>query len=182
MVDSVLEYIQGMSVVRAFHGDKAANQTLNKTIEETEYQNFKLERKRIPYNVLEQIVLRIAAVAAVLLSIWLYLSGAMTLFTCLMMAVSAFLVYSELESAGEMFFMLPMIDASIDRVEQIDHAPRMDEQGTKQETKIGILHLNMSVFLMENGKLSMMSAFPYRKGLPLQSLAPPDQEKQLLPV
>ena len=135
LVDSVLEYIQGMSVVRAFHGDKAANQTLNKTIEETEYQNFKLERKRIPYNVLEQIVLRIAAVAAVLLSIWLYLSGAMTLFTCLMMAISAFLVYSELESAGEMFFMLPMIDASIDRVEQIDHAPRMDEQGTKQETK-----------------------------------------------
>ena len=105
LVDSVLEYIQGMSVVRAFHGDKAANQTLNKTIEETEYQNFKLERKRIPYNVLEQIVLRIAAVAAVLLSIWLYLSGAMTLFTCLMMAISAFLVYSELESAGEMFFI-----------------------------------------------------------------------------
>ena len=30
LVDSVLEYIQGMSVVRAFHGDKAANQTLNK--------------------------------------------------------------------------------------------------------------------------------------------------------
>lgn len=37
-----------------------------------------------------------------------------------MMVVSAFLVYSELESAGEMFFMLPMIDASIDRVEEID--------------------------------------------------------------
>ena len=26
----------------------------------------------------------------------------------------------------------------------------------------------------------MMSAFPYRKGLPLQSLAPPDQEKSTL--
>ena len=37
-------------LVRAFHGDKAANQTLNRTIEETEQQNFKLERKRIPYN------------------------------------------------------------------------------------------------------------------------------------
>ena len=132
LVDSVLEYIQGMSVVRAFHGDKAANQTLNKTIEETEYQNFKLERKRIPYNVLEQIVLRIAAVAAVLLSIWLYLSGAMTLFTCLMMAISAFLVYSELESAGEMFFMLSMIDASIDRVEEINQSPQIDIDGKEQ--------------------------------------------------
>lgn len=121
--------------MRAFHGDKAANQTLNRTIEETEQQNFKLERKRIPYNVLEQIVLRVTAVAVTLLSIWFFLQGSMTLFTCLMVVVSAFLVYSELESAGEMFFMLPMIDASIDRVEEIDQAPRIDEGGSIQTPK-----------------------------------------------
>ena len=147
LVDAVLEYIQGMSVVRAFHGDKAANQTLNRTIEETEQQNFKLERKRIPYNVLEQIVLRVTAVAAILLSIWLFLQGSMTLFTCLMVVVSAFLVYSELESAGEMFFMLPMIDASIDRVEEIDRAPRMDEGGSVQAPKhcgISFEHVDFS--------------------------------------
>ncbi len=132
LVDAVLEYIQGMSVVRAFHGDKAANQTLNKTIAETQHQNFKLESKRIPYNVLEQIVLKAASALAILLSVWLFLKGGMSLITCLMMMVSAFLIYSELESAGEMFFMLPMIDASITRVEQIDRAPRMDEQGAKQ--------------------------------------------------
>lgn len=135
LVDAVLEYIQGMSVVRAFHGDKAAKQTLNNTIKETENQNFKLERKRIPYNVLEQVVLRVTSVLAILVSIWLFLQGNMSLFTCLMMVVSAFLVYSELESAGEMFFMLPMIDASIDRVEEIDRAPRMDESGSVQVPK-----------------------------------------------
>ena len=135
LVDAVLEYIQGMSVVRAFHGDKAAKQTLNNTIKETENQNFKLERKRIPYNVLEQVVLRITSVLAILISIWLFLQGDMSLFSCLMMVVSAFLVYSELESAGEMFFMLPMIDASIDRVEEIDRAPRMDEGGSVQVPK-----------------------------------------------
>ena len=135
LVDAVLEYIQGMSVVRAFHGDKAAKQTLNNTIKETENQNFKLERKRIPYNVLEQVVLRVTSVLAILISIWLFLQGDMSLFSCLMMVVSAFLVYSELESAGEMFFMLPMIDASIDRVEEIDRAPRMDEGGSVQVPK-----------------------------------------------
>ncbi len=135
LVDAVLEYIQGMSVVRAFHGDKAANHTLNTTIEETEHQNFKLERKRIPYNVAEQIILRVIAVLAIVFSVWLFLQNKMTLFTCLMMVVSAFLVYSELESAGEMFFMLPMIDASINRIEDIDQTPRMDEAGTVQTPK-----------------------------------------------
>ena len=71
----------------------------------------------------------------------------MTLFTCLMVVVSAFLVYSELESAGEMFFMLPMIDASIDRVEEIDRAPRMDEGGSVQTPKhcgISFEHVDFS--------------------------------------
>lgn len=135
LVDAVLEYIQGMSVVRAFHGERAAKQTLNNTIIETERQNFKLERKRIPYNVLEQIVLRATSMVAILLSVWLFLMGSMSLFTCLMMVISAFLVYSELESAGEMFFMLPMIDASIDRVEAIDRAPKMDAGGSVQTPK-----------------------------------------------
>ena len=71
----------------------------------------------------------------------------MTLFACLMVVVSAFLVYSELESAGEMFFMLPMIDASIDRVEEIDCSPRMDEGGSVQAPKyydISFEHVDFS--------------------------------------
>ena len=71
----------------------------------------------------------------------------MSLFTCLMMTVSAFLVYSELESAGEMFFMLPMIDASISQVDAIDQAPRMDEGGsvrTPQNRDITFDHVDFS--------------------------------------
>ena len=90
LVDAALEYIQGMSVVRAFRGSRAAEKTMDEAIEQTEQKNFKLERKRIPYNVLEQIVLRVAAVAAILLSIWLFLHGSMSLFTCLMMTVFRF--------------------------------------------------------------------------------------------
>lgn len=147
LVDAALEYIQGMSVVRAFRGSRAAEKTMNEAIGQTEQKNFKLERKRIPYNVLEQIVLRVAAVVAILLSIWLFLQGSMRLFTCLMMTVSAFLVYSELESAGEMFFMLPMIDASISQVDAIDQAPRMDEGGsvrTPQSRDITFDHVDFS--------------------------------------
>ena len=59
----------------------SGKQTLTITIKETENQNFKLERKRIPYNVLEQVVLRVTSVLAILLSIWLFLQGNMSLFT-----------------------------------------------------------------------------------------------------
>ena len=45
-MDAVLEYIQGMGVVRAFHMAKQSNTTLEKPIDETQ-KNQLIERQRI---------------------------------------------------------------------------------------------------------------------------------------
>ena len=65
-MDAVLEYIQGMGVVRAFHMAKQSNTTLEKSIDETQKKNQLIERQRIPYIAAEQVVLRIASAAAAL--------------------------------------------------------------------------------------------------------------------
>lgn len=131
-MDAVLEYIQGMGVVRAFHMANQSNTAMEKTIEETQRKNMLLERRRIPYIVAEQAILRIASAAAAFCSIALFINGTLELTYCLMILVSAFMVYSQLESAGEMFFMLSMIDASIDRVEEINQSPQIDIEGKEQ--------------------------------------------------
>ena len=131
-MDAVLEYIQGMGVVRAFHMVNQSNSAMGKTIEETQKKNMLLERRRIPYIAAEQIVLRIASAAAAFCSIALFINGTLEMTYCLMILVSAFMVYSQLESAGEMFFMLSMIDASIDRVEEIKQSPQIDIDGKEQ--------------------------------------------------
>ena len=107
-MDAVLEYIQGMSVVRAFHMAKQSNTTLEKSIDETKRKNQLIERQRIPYIAAEQVVLRIASAAAAFCSIALFINGTLELTYCLIILVSAFMVYSQLESAGEMFFMNPL--------------------------------------------------------------------------
>ena len=131
-MDAVLEYIQGMGVVRAFHMAEQSNTTLEKSISETQKKNQVIERQRIPYIAAEQVILRIASAAAALCSIVLFIDGTLELTYCLMILVSAFMVYSQLESAGEMFFMLSMIDASIDRVEEINQSPQIDIDGKEQ--------------------------------------------------
>lgn len=131
-MDAVLEYIQGMGVVRAFHMAKQSNTTLEKSIDETQRKNQLIERQRIPYIAAEQVVLRIASAAAAFCSIALFINGTLELTYCLIILVSAFMVYSQLESAGEMFFMLSMIDASIDRVEEINQSPQIDIDGKEQ--------------------------------------------------
>ncbi len=131
-MDAVLEYIQGMGVVRAFFMARQSNTTLKKSISETQKKNQVIERQRIPYIAAEQVILRIASAAAAFCSIVLFIDGTLELTYCLMILVSAFMVYSQLESAGEMFFMLSMIDASIDRVEEINQSPQIDIDGKEQ--------------------------------------------------
>ena len=130
LVDAVLEYIQGMSVIKAFSLSGRAGTSIEDTIDETERQNFKLEKKSIPYTIAQQVVLRLFAVAAIAASIVFFLGGTMSLFVCLLMVIGGFLVYGQLEGAGSPSFMLPMVEASIDRVEEADSAPYMDERGT----------------------------------------------------
>ena len=100
LVDAVLEYIQGMSVIKAFSLSGRAGTSIEDTIDETERQNFKLEKKSIPYTIAQQVVLRLFAVAAIAASIVFFLGGTMSLFVCLLMVIGGFLVYGQLEGAG----------------------------------------------------------------------------------
>lgn len=88
-MDAVLEYIQGMGVVRAFHMAKQSNTTLEKSIAETQKKNQLIERQRIPYIAAEQVVLRIASAAAAFCSIALFVNGTLELTYCLIILPSA---------------------------------------------------------------------------------------------
>lgn len=129
LVDAVLEYIQGMSVVKSFHLSEKADSRLIKTIDETQKENLNVEQLRIPYIAVETAVLHLVCVAVVFLSVVLFLQKNMALIICLLMAVFAFMMYNRLLTAGKMFFMLPMIMASIDRVETVMNSPTMDISG-----------------------------------------------------
>ena len=129
LVEAVLEYIQGMSVVKSFNLHKTANKTIDRAILDVEKRNFKMEIGFIPYVGLQQLVLRLTSVVMVASSIYFHLNGTMELFMCLLMIVCGFFVYSELEAAGLMSSFIRLIDASIDRVEDIHRTPVMDGNG-----------------------------------------------------
>jgi ATP-binding cassette subfamily B protein IrtB len=129
LVGAVLEYVQGMSVVRAFNLADNANKTIDRAINECEKQNVGLELAFIPFMILQSLILKWVSVVLVIASIGFYLAGAMELSVCLLMVISSFIIYSQMETAGSMSALLRIIDLSIDRVEEIKHTPVMDEKG-----------------------------------------------------
>lgn len=60
-----------------------------------------------------------------------YFQGSMPLSRCILMLIASFMIYRELENAGNMSDLLQMLGASIDTANAIDGIPIMDEKGAE---------------------------------------------------
>lgn len=129
LVSNVLEYVQGMLVVKSFNLGQNSNSRMKQAIMDSKDKNLKLERAFVPYNALQQIVLYGTSVLVIAEALLFYLNGTMALSICLLMTVASFLLFGQLQSAGNTSSLLRLLDVSIDKVEEIDHTPVMDEHG-----------------------------------------------------
>lgn len=129
IVSAILEYVQGMSVVRSFNLAKNANITLQQSINECEKQNITLEFKFIPLMSLQTFILKLDSVIIILTSIFLYLKGTMDISIALMMIIFSFVIFAKLDISGKMSAMLRLVDDSIDRITEIFDSPTIDENG-----------------------------------------------------
>ena len=78
---------------------------------------------------MQQVILYLTSVLVIAEALLFYLNGTMALSICLLMTVASFMLFGQLESAGNISALLRLLDVSIDKVEEIDHTPVMDEQG-----------------------------------------------------
>lgn len=129
LVEAVLEYVQGMSVVKSYGLSKDGGQTVQKAIDNSHDKNLKLEYTACPWMGLQQLIVRLGSIGIAIVALAFYLEGDMNLANCLMMLISSFLVFANLESAGNMSAMLQMLGHSMDKADSIDDTPVMDIDG-----------------------------------------------------
>ena len=131
LVEKVLETIQGMSVVKAFDLDDAKGKKVDQAIDESCEKNSVLERAVNPYVAAQQVILNLCSAAILFASISFYLNGTLSLVYCLMMMVSSFMVFEQLMTAGSSMANLRITESSINRANEIDSVPVMDDHGRK---------------------------------------------------
>lgn len=132
LVSNVLEYVQGMLIVKSFNLSRQSNSKMKQAIIESKNKNLKLECLFVPYTVLQQIILYGTSIAVIAEALIFYLNGSMSLPVCLLMSVASFMLFGQLQSAGNTSSLLRLLDVSIDMVEEIDKTPVMDEHGKAQ--------------------------------------------------
>ena len=129
LVSNVLEYVQGMLIVKSFNLGQNSNSKMRQAILDSKDKNLKLERTFVPYNMLRQIILYGTSILVIVEGLYFYLNGTMALSICLLMTVASFMLFGQLQSAGNTSALLRLLDVSIDKVNEIDKTPVMDEHG-----------------------------------------------------
>ena len=129
MVEKVLEYVQGISEVKAYKltGKKAAE--LNKVIDINENANRSMELTLIPFMTAQTFTLKVIGTAMTVASILLHLNGSMPLLTCILMIISSYIVYANLQTAGSYSALLRTVDVSVSKAQAILDTPQMDIDG-----------------------------------------------------
>ena len=131
LVESVLEYIQGMGIVKAFGLEQDSTQSIGNAIHASCRDNLKLTKASVPYDAIKQAVGRVFSGLLLLSSVWFWLDSSLPLAYGLILVIASFMVFNNLENAGNMASLLQMLAASMDTANSIDDTPVMDIDGAE---------------------------------------------------
>ena len=129
LVEKVLEYLQGMAEVKAYHLTGQKSRELNDAIAVNAQINTDMEMTLIPRMTFQNLISKLTGVAMVLFSCLFYCRGSMEALNAVVMVISAFIVNASLETAGNYSALLRVVDLSVDRAQAILNTPQMDISG-----------------------------------------------------
>ena len=135
-IGKVLEYIQGISEVKAYNLVGKRRHELNSVIEKRLKILIKMEMRCIPVSNLQSLVAKLSGVAMMLASLHFYLAGTMDLANCSTMLVCSFMLFNALEAGGNYSALLRVIDIGVTKASKILALPTMNIEG-KQNTVVG---------------------------------------------
>ncbi|MBQ9059998.1 MAG: ABC transporter ATP-binding protein [Firmicutes bacterium] len=129
LVEKVLEYLQGMTEVKAYHLTGQKSRELNDAINVNSRTNTEMELTLIPRMSVQSLIAKLTGVAMIALTCAFYCGGTMDALTAIVMVISAFIIYASLESAGNYSALLRVVDVSVERASEILDTPQMDLSG-----------------------------------------------------
>ena len=130
LVAGILEYIQGMAVVKAFGLAERSDKSMDAAINESAEANIVLEKVFSCLAAVFQMVFKFARFAILIAAPYLLLQGEMSPEKCLLLIVASFMIYTTVELAGSNAAVARVVDASLDRLEAVSKMPMLDEYGT----------------------------------------------------
>lgn len=129
MVESTIEYLRGIQIVKAFKKQGVAITGLQKAYNDSKKINIQIETQYMPFNCLHLFSLKAASIGIVAVAAYLVVIGEMSLSEMLMLDIFSFMIFNSVEAMNNAAHVLEIIDATLDKLEEIEQAPVIDKEG-----------------------------------------------------
>ena len=147
LISQIMEYIQGISEVKSYNLLGKQAKRLNDANEACAKRNTKMELLFVPYHFLQGVVTKITGAIIVIGSAAFYINGTMSAVYAIGMTISAFMLYSSLECAGNYSSLLHVVSVCVDKANAILELDTMDIDGKEikpQNCDIKLDHISFS--------------------------------------
>ncbi len=129
MISATIEYIRGMSEVKAYNQQGVTKEGIHKAYEMGKEINVKIEKDYMPYNSFHLLSLHMASTGIIAVSAWLAMNETIPLSTMVMMVIFSFVIFNQVEAMNSAFHVLKVIDATLDKLEEINEIEFLDKDG-----------------------------------------------------
>ncbi|MBR3018375.1 MAG: ABC transporter ATP-binding protein, partial [Clostridia bacterium] len=129
LVAQVIEYVQGIAEVKNYSMTDQTAKKLDAAITEKAGADTGLEFTVIPWVTMQNVVTKLTGVVMAILSLKFYFNGTMELLYCIMMIISAFMVYESLDSMSSFTALMRNIRIAVTKTKEIMDMPPMDIDG-----------------------------------------------------
>lgn len=150
---AVLEYVQGMGVVKSFNLSGKGDRKVQEALEFNRKSNLDMEKLMTPYTIFQELVLQIAGICMIFASVYYWINGTMPIAKALMCIVMSFMVFGQIKLFGMGISMLRLSSASIERTWETENMEQMDENGKVLSPKSHDITFDNVRFSYENKEI-----------------------------
>ena len=124
---AVLEYVQGIGVVKAFGKTGEAVKNVTESIEKSKKGFFAVEKTAMPSLLVFSLLLKLGTAGIILCALYRYSSGAVNVEKAIMLTAASFVVFGGFEIAGSMQRMRGIAVQNLDTLFKIKNIQTMSE-------------------------------------------------------
>ena len=126
MTTHVLEYIRGIAVLRTFSQTEDSESNVYDSFRQKKNADLAQEHASMALMKWYSAVYKLTGCILMLTAVLMYLKGTLSLSWCLMVIVSAFIIFAEMEQMGNGAFLSRVVTAGLNRLEEVTDIPQMD--------------------------------------------------------
>ncbi|ASB96862.1 ABC transporter ATP-binding protein [Streptococcus equi] len=133
LVESTMELIIGLPIVKAFNKGDISLKNFNAAILSSKKVNLRIEKEYTPFNCLHLFSLKLASMCIVIIAGMMAINNKIDISIMIAIFIFSFIMFSSVENINSATHVLEILDKTLDNLDKIKNADFLDDNGKDME-------------------------------------------------